>query len=116
MATIRSLGRKNARLRKEARVAEAERRRMVARIEAVEAGLAELRASRAVLSKALYGRKSEQQDTPRSNRRRGQQPGAPGHGRTSRPGLGERIEVPSPAEGGLRVLRLRHAVRGQRRA
>ena len=77
-------------------MAEAERRRMVARIEAVETGLAELRASRAVLSKALYGRKSEQQETPRSNRRRGQQPGAPGHGRTPRPGLGKRIEVHRP--------------------
>ena len=98
MATIRSLGRKNAKLRKEARVAEAERRRMAARIEALEAGLAELRASRAVLSKALYGRKSEQQEKPRSKRRRGQQPGAPGHGRTPRPGLGERIEVHHPPE------------------
>ncbi len=96
MATIRSLGRKNAKLRKEAQVAQAERRRMAARIEALEAELAELRASRAVLSKALYGRKSEQREKPRSNRRRGQRPGAPGHGRTPRPGLGERIEVHRP--------------------
>ena len=98
MATIRSLGRKNAKLRKEAQVAQAERRRMAARIEGLEALLAELRASRAVLSKALYGRKSEQQEKPRSNRRRGQQPGTTGHGRTPRPGLGERIEVHHPPE------------------
>ena len=93
-----ALRRKNAALRTQARVAKAGRGRMAARIEALEAELAQLRASRAVLSKALYGRKSEQQEKPRSNRRRGQQPGAPGHGRTPRPGLGERIEVHHPPE------------------
>ena len=92
------LRRKNAALRTQARVAKAGRGRMAARIEALEAELAQLRASRAVLSKALYGRKSEQQEKPRSKRRRGQQPGAPGHGRTPRPGLGERIEVHHPPE------------------
>ena len=93
-----ALRRKNAALRTQARVAKAGRGRMAARIEALEAELAQLRASRAVLSKALYGRKSEQQEKPRSKRRRGQQPGAPGHGRTPRPGLGERIEVHHPPE------------------
>ena len=93
-----ALRRKNAALRTQARVAKAGHGRMAARIEALEAELAQLRASRAVLSKALYGRKSEQQEKPRSNRRRGQQPGAPGHGRTPRPGLGERIEVHHPPE------------------
>ena len=34
----------------------------------------------------LYGRKSEQQKKPRSERKRGQKHGAPGHGRTQRPG------------------------------
>ena len=44
----------------------------------------------------LYGRKSEQQDKPRSGRPRGQQRGAPGHGRTERPGLEERSEELDP--------------------
>ena len=49
-----------------------------------------------MLSKKLYGRKSEQQDKPRSERKRGQQPGAPGHGRTQRPGIEERPEELNP--------------------
>ena len=49
-----------------------------------------------LLSRALYGRKSEQQDKPRSERKRGQQHGAPGHGRTQRPGLEERTEEYNP--------------------
>ncbi len=40
----------------------------------------------------LYGRRSERQEKPRSGRPRGQRRGAPGHGRTRRPGLEERIE------------------------
>ena len=46
--------------------------------------------------KALYGRKSEQQEKPRSGRKRGQQRGAAGHGRTQRPGLEERTEEHNP--------------------
>ena len=49
-----------------------------------------------MLSRALYGRKSEQQEKARSGRPRGQQHGAPGHGRTRRPGLKERSEEHNP--------------------
>ena len=86
---IKSLAGENARLRKAVR---GTRRR----IETLESQLAKLRASRATLSKRLYGRKSEQQQKPRSERKRGQQRGAPGHGRTQRPGLEERPEVHKP--------------------
>ena len=66
------------------------------RIETLEDELARLRSTGAVLSRALYGRKSEQQNKPRSERKRGQQRGAPGHGRTQRPGLEERTEEHNP--------------------
>ena len=62
------------------------------RIETLEEDLAKLRSSRAVLSKALHGRKSEQQKKPGTGRKRGQQRGAPGHGRTPRPKLQEKEE------------------------
>ena len=86
---IKSLSRENGRLRK---AVKGTRRR----IEMLEAQLDKLRATGSVLSKKLYGRKSEQQDKPRSERTRGQQPGAPGHGRTRRPGLEERREEINP--------------------
>ena len=63
---------------------------------ALEARIAELQASRAVLQKALFGSGSEQQEKPRSQLRRGQQPGAPGHGRTRRPVLEEKTEEHNP--------------------
>ena len=88
-STIKSLSRENARLRK---AAKGSRRR----IETLEARLDKLRATGSVLSKKLYGRKSEQQDKPRSERKRGQQRGAPGHGRIPRPGLKERPEEHNP--------------------
>ena len=88
-ATIKSLGQENARLRKGAKASRN-------RIQTLEAQLARLRATGAVLSKALFGRKSEKQETPRSGRPRGQQRGAPGHGRTRRPGLEEREEEINP--------------------
>ena len=87
--TIKSLSRENARLHKGAKTSRN-------RIETLEVQLAKLRATGAVLSKTLYGRKSEQQDKPRSERKRGQQRGAPGHGRTQRPGLDERTEEHNP--------------------
>ena len=87
--TINELSRENARLRRTAKVSRN-------RLETLEAQLAKLHATRAVLSKALFGRKSEKQETPRSGRRRGQQRGAPGHGRSQRPGLEERTEVQNP--------------------
>ena len=88
-ATITLLSRENARLRRTAKGARN-------RIEALEAELARLRSTGAVLSRRLYGRKSEQQKKPRSTRKRGHQRGAPGHGRTQRPGLEERPEVLAP--------------------
>jgi len=90
-AAIGSLSRDNARLRKAVRKGQK-------REAALETELAEVRASRAVLSRWMYGRRSEQQDKPPSKRRRGQQPGAPGHGRTPRPALEERIESHEPPE------------------
>ena len=93
---IASLRGKNARLRAEVRDLEAEREALTSRAETLEAQLAKLRASRAVLSKSLFGRKSERQEKPRSGRKRGQQPGSAGHGRTQRPGLGERTEEHNP--------------------
>ena len=87
--TPKTLSRANARLRKSLRVSQK-------RTAALETALAEVGASRAVLSKSLYGRRSEQQAKPRSTRRRGQQPGVRGHGRKPRPALAERLEVHSP--------------------
>ena len=75
------------------------RRRLEARgqrIEAQELEIARLRATRAVLSKALHGRRSEMRERPGSGRPRGQRPGLPGPGRTARPGLEERIEEHHP--------------------
>ena len=63
---------------------------------ALEDELAKVRASRATLSKALFGGRSERQERPRSERRRGHQPGAPGHGRTPRPALEKRTEEHNP--------------------
>ena len=88
-ATIGSLIREKARLGKTVKAAQR-------RIGKLEARLAKLRATRTVLSKALFGRKSERQETPRSGRRRGRQPGARGHGRTQRPGLEERTQEHNP--------------------
>ena len=84
-AALGRLRKENARLR---RTVQASRRR----IGTQEAELAKLRATRAVLSKALRGRKSEKRERPRTGRPRGQRRGAPGHGRTPRCGLEERIE------------------------
>ena len=92
------LRRENARLRREnagrRRTAEALRRRTAAQ----ETEIARLRATRAVHAKALYGRRSEKLARPGSGRPRGQVRGAPGHGRTPRPGLGERVEEHDPPE------------------
>ena len=77
------------RLRKNAKASQS-------RIEKLEMQYARLRASAAVLQKALFGSRSEQQEKPRSERKRGQQPGAPGHGRTQRPALEEKKEERNP--------------------
>ncbi len=88
-ATIGSLTREKARLGRRVRVA---RRR----IERLEGRLAKLRASRSVLPKGESRGPCERQERPRSGRRRGQQPGAPGHGRTERPRLEEHTEEHNP--------------------
>ena len=94
-----TLRRRNAGLRKRARAAEAKQAKMLARIESLEGKLTALGASRAVISKRLYGRGSEKRERPGSRRPRGQQRGAPGHGRTPRPGLEQRLEVRRPPAG-----------------
>ena len=88
-------GRKaNERLGKKIKSLRAHRARLQARI-------AQLRSTRAVLSKAVFGGRSEKQETPRSDRGRGQQRGAPGHGRTPRPALEEKEERQEPPEDAL---------------
>ena len=91
--TIKSLGQDNARLHRAVR-------KLETRKAALESQLARLRATGTTLSKALFGRRSEQQEKPRSERKRGQQRGAAGHGRTQRPTIEERTEEhnPSPDE------------------
>ena len=89
---LRSLSRENGRLCRALRKSETRRARL-------EAELAKLRATGAVLARRLFGRGSERQEKPRSERRRGGQPGARGHGRTPRTALGEREEVRNPPAG-----------------
>ena len=84
-----ALTKENARLRRTAKASQG-------RVGTLEAELSKLRATAAVLSGTLYGRRSEKQQTPRCGRRRGQRSGAPGHGRTPRPGIEERLEVHAP--------------------
>ena len=93
--TIRALLKGLRRLRKNAKASRI-------RIEKLEMQYARLRASAAVLQKALFGSRSEQQEKPRSERNRGQQPGAPGHGRTQRPALEEKKEERNPAKNARR--------------
>ncbi len=88
-SALNALTQENARLRRTAQASQA-------RVGTLEAELSKLRATAAVLSGTLYGRRSEKQETPRSGRRRGQRRGAPGHGRTPRPGIEERLEVRAP--------------------
>ena len=93
-AAIKSLSRENARLRRTVKVSQT-------RIEKLEGQYVRLRASTAVLQKALFGSRSEQQEKPRSERKRGQQPGAAGHGRTQRPALEEKTEHRNPPKNAL---------------
>ena len=88
-AALRRQSDENARLRRTVR-------RLRRRAGTQETEIAKLRATRAVLSKALHGRRSERQDKPRTGRPRGHRRGVPGHGRTERPGLEERIEERNP--------------------
>ena len=83
-AALTRLSRENAQLRR--------------RIGTQETVIAKLRTTRAVQSKALHGRRSEKLERPGTGRPRGQVRGAPGHGRTPRPGLEERVEEHHPPE------------------
>ena len=91
---IEALRKSNERLGEKIKALRAHRARLQARI-------AQLRSTRAVLSKAVFGGRSEKQETPRSDRGRGQQRGAPGHGRTPRPALEEKEERQEPPEHAL---------------
>ena len=95
---IASLREKNGRLRAEVRDLTAENAALASRVETLQAQLDRLRSTRSVLSKALYGSKSEQQKKPGTGRKRGQQRGAAGHGRTQRPGLRQKKETRDPPE------------------
>ena len=86
---IDRLRRENARLRRT-------EKGLRNRIAALEADVVRLRATGKVLAKRLFGCKSEQQKKSGTGRRRGQQRGASGHGRTNRPGIDERPEVHAP--------------------
>ena len=93
-AAIKSLSRENARLRRAVKASQTQ-------IEKLEGQYVRLRASAAVLQKALFGSRSEQQEKPRSERKRGQQPGAAGHGRSQRPALEEKTEHHNPSKDAL---------------
>ena len=69
---------------------------LCARTAGLEARIARLQSTRSALSQALFGSKSEKQKKQGTGRKRGQQRGAPGHGRTPRPGLGEKKERRNP--------------------
>ena len=62
----------------------------------LEARIARLQSTRSALSQALFGGNSEKQKKKGTGRKRGQQRGAPGRGRTPRPGLGENKERRNP--------------------
>ena len=94
--TIESLHKEIARQRRANERLGGKIKKLRARSARLEARIAQLRSSRAVLSKAVFGSRSEKQETPRSERKRGQRHGAPGHGRTSRPALKEKEERKEP--------------------
>ena len=95
---IAALREKNARLRGEVRDLKCENAALASRVETLQADLDKLRSTRSVLSKALYGSRSERQKKPGTGRKRGQQRGAAGHGRTQRPGLRQKKEPRDPPE------------------
>ena len=87
---------KNAELRAEVRELEAEKTALSSCIETLQTQLEKLRATGRVLSRSMFGRKSERQKKPQTGRTRGQQRGAPGHGRALRPKLERRTEKRNP--------------------
>ena len=97
-ALIASLREKNAGLRAEVRDLTAENAALASQVGTLQVQLDKLRSTRSVLSKALYGSRSERQKKPGTGRKRGHQRGAAGHGRTQRPGLGKKKERREPPE------------------
>ena len=93
-----SLRKKNAELRAEARDLKDENAALAARVEKLEGDLDKLRSTRSVLSKALYGSRSERQKRPGTGRKRGQQRGGAGHGRTQRAELKQKKESRDPPQ------------------
>ncbi len=95
---FRSLREIIAGLRGEVRDLKEANSELTSRVETLQGKIDKLRSTRSVLSRAVYGTRSEQQDKPGTGRKRGQQPGAAGHGRTPRPALEETVERRNPAE------------------
>jgi len=95
---VRSLRGKNTALVAGMRELEAENRGLVARSEKLGSENARIRSNRAVLTRHRFGTRSERRGRPGSGRRRGQQRGKAGHGRTPRPNLEERIEEHRPPQ------------------
>ena len=93
---IASLRERNARLRTEVGDLKGENAALASRVETLQAQLDRLRSTRSVLSKALYGSRSERQKKPGTGRKRGQQRGGAGHGSTQRPGLRQKNEPRNP--------------------
>ena len=88
-AAIKSLAGKNARLRKKVKTSQV-------RIEKLEAQYAKLRASAAVLRKALFGSRKRAAGETALGAQARPAAGAPGHGRTWRPALEEKKEERNP--------------------
>ena len=97
-ALIASLRESNRGLRAEVRDLKDENAAVSARADRLQAELDKLRSTRSVLSKALFGSRSEKQGKKGTGRSRGQQQGSTGHGRTERTGLGKRKERHEPPQ------------------
>ena len=85
-------------LRAEVRELKEANTELTSRVETLQGKFDKLRSSRSVLSRRMYGRQSEQQDKPGTGRKRGQQRGVAGHGRTPRPELEQTVERRHPPE------------------
>ena len=97
-ALIASLREDNRGLRAEIRDLTDGNAALAARADRLQAELDKLRSTRGVLSKALYGSRSERQGRKGTGRSRGQQQGSTGHGRTRRTGLGKKPERHEPPQ------------------
>ena len=87
---IASLREKNGRLRAEVRDLTAENAALASRVETLQAQLDRLRSTRSVLSKALYGSRSEQQKKPGAGHKPASSAAPPDTGAPSAPGSGRR--------------------------